>query len=195
MRIIHKCYVGVVSAWKILFAKICTCGKFQAVWVNSIRGALKVEIISGGHIEIGRFLMSRGPLYLKSVNSGKLKIGENVFFNHNCSITCSENITIGNHCMFANNLVIVDHDHEVGKEGVTGALISKPVVIEDRVWCGANVTITKGVHIGTGAIIAAGAVVTKDVPEKSIVARVPARIIRCVKENKYGADYSHCSSI
>lgn len=183
MQIFHKCYVGLMSAWKILLAKIFTCGKTQATWVNSIRGFFKVEIIGDGHVEIGNFLMSRGPLYLKSVNGGKLKIGENAFFNHNCSITCAESITIGNHCMFANNLVIIDHDHEIGKEGVTGTLISKPIIIEDRVWCGANVTITKGVHIGTGAVIAAGAVVTKNVPEKVIVAGVPAKIIHYLKEN------------
>ena len=178
MKILHKCCIGVASAWKILCAKVRTHGKMQSTWVNSIRGALKTEIVGCGHITIGRFLMSRGPLYLKSVDGGQLTIGENVFFNHNCSITCAENIAIGNHCMFANNLVIVDHDHKIGTDGVTGTLISKPIVIEDRVWCGANVTITKGVHIGKGAVVAAGAVVTKDVPERAMVAGVPARIIR-----------------
>ena len=79
--------------------------------------------------------------------------------------------------MFANNLVIVDHDHIVDNEGVTGKMISNPTIIEDRVWCGANVTITKGVRIGTGAVIAAGTVVTKDVPEKAVMAGVPAKRI------------------
>lgn len=100
------------------------------------------------------------------------------FFNHNCSITCADEIKIGNHCMFANNLVIVDHNHEVGESGVTGTLISKPVVIEDRVWCGANVTITKGVHIGTGAVIGANAVVVNDVDAHTVVAGVPATKIK-----------------
>ena len=159
MKIFHKCYIGLVSAWKILCVKICTRGKARATWINSIRGALKIEIIGDGSITIGHRLMSRGPLYLKSVDGGKLHIGESVFFNH------------------ANNLVIIDHDHEMGKDGVTGTLVSKPIVIEDRVWCGANVTITKGVHIGTGAVIAAGAVVTCDVQEKTVVAGVPARKI------------------
>lgn len=177
MKILHKCYIGLVSAWKILCAKICTHGKFHATLVNSIRGAFKTEIIGRGSITIGHFLMSRGPLYLKSVNDGKLTIGEDVFFNHNCSITCAENVTIGNHCMFANNLVIVDHDHVVGAEGVTGELIAKPVIIEDCVWCGANVTITKGVHIGNGAVIGANAVVVNDVEAHAIVAGVPAKKI------------------
>ena len=163
---------------KILCAKITTNGKIRATWVNSIRGALKIGIIGNGYIIIGHFLMSRGPLYLKCVNDGKITIGENCFFNHNCSITCAENIIIGNGCMFANNLVVIDHDHEIGEDGVTATLISKPIVIEDRVWCGANVTITKGVHIGTGAVIGANAVVVRDVEAHTIVAGVPAQKIK-----------------
>ena len=178
MKILNKCCIGFVSAWKILCAKVCTHGKIQATWINSIRGAFKTEIISNGSITIGHFLMSRGPLYLKSVNGGKMTIGENVFFNHNCSLTCAESIVIGNDCMFANNLVIVDHDHRIEKDGVTGTLVSKPIIIEDRVWCGANVTITKGVHIGTGAVIGANAVVVNDVEAHSIVAGVPAKKIK-----------------
>lgn len=174
----HKCYIGLVSACKILCVKISTCWKFRSTWINSIRGALITEIIGDGRITIGRFLMSRGPLYLKSVNGGKLTIGENVFFNHNCSITCAESIIIGSHCMFANNIVIVDHDHKIGKEGVTEELVSKPIIIEDRVWCGANVSITKGVHIGTGAVIGANAVVVNDVEPYTVVGGVPAKRIK-----------------
>ena len=81
-----------------------------------------------------------------------------MFFNHNCSLTCAESIVIGNGCMFANNLVIIDHDHKILKDGVTGVLVSEPIIIEERVWCGTNVTITKGVHIGRGAVIGANAV-------------------------------------
>lgn len=178
MKIFHKYYIGLISAWKILHARICTRGRVQTTWVNSIRGAFKTEIIGNGSIVIGHFLMSRGPLYLKSVNGGKITIGEDVFFNHNCSVTCAEDIIIGNHCMFANNLVVIDHDHEIGKAGVMDTLISKPIIIEDRVWCGANVTITKGVHVGAGAVIAANAVVVKDVEAHTVVAGVPAKKIK-----------------
>ena len=59
MKILHKGCIGLVSAWKVLCAKICACGKFQATWVNSIRGALKIEIIGNGCIAVGHFLMSK----------------------------------------------------------------------------------------------------------------------------------------
>ena len=182
MKVFHKCYIGLTSIWKVLQAKISTHGKIQLTWINSIRGDFKAEILDDGSIVIDKFLMSRGPLYLKCVENGSVTIGKKVFFNHNCSITCAENVTIGDHCRFANNLVIIDHDHKINAEGVTGALISKPVIIEERVWCGANVTITKGVRIGKGAVIAAGAVVTKDVPAGVMVAGVPAKIIHKKKE-------------
>lgn len=79
--------------------------------------------------------------------------------------------------MFANNLVIVNHDHIVEEHGVTGKLISNSIQIGNRVWCEANVVITKGVQIGDSAVIAAGAVVTKDVPANAIVAGISAKII------------------
>lgn len=125
--------------------------------------------------------MSRGPLYIKCTEGADIKIGSRCFFNNNCSITASDKITIGNHCMFANNLVIVDHDHKIKNSMVTGDLISKPVTIENNVWCGANVTILKGVTIGNGAIIAAGAVVTKNVAARTVVAGVPAKQIESTK--------------
>ena len=178
MKIIHKCYVELISILKILYAKISRYGKIKMSWINSIKGSFRIEIIGSGKIKIGRFLMTRGPFYLKSVNQGVIEIGEKVFFNHNCSITSAEQIKIGNHCMFANNLVIVDHDHKIEEKGAVGTLISQPIIIEDRVWCGANVTITKGVHVGTGAVIGANSVVVNDVEAHSIVAGVPAKKIK-----------------
>ena len=69
MKIFHRYCTGLLSAWKILCAKVCTYGKVQATWINSIRGALKTEIIGDGHITIGRFLMSKGPLLAKMYSS------------------------------------------------------------------------------------------------------------------------------
>ena len=64
-------------------------------------------------------------------------------------------------------------------QGVT----TSPIVIEDDVWIGGNAVITAGVHIGRHSVVAAGAVVTKDVPEYSLVAGVPAKVIRDLRNN------------
>lgn len=147
-------------------------------WVNSIRGAVRIELLNQSTLSAGTFLMSRGPLYIKGTEGGSITIGDNCFFNHNCSLTSAYRITIGNHCMFANNVVIVDHDHVFEEGAVTGKLVGAPVEIGHDVWIGANVTILKGVTIGDGAIIAAGAVVNKDVRAHSIVGGVPIRELK-----------------
>lgn len=152
--------------------------KIKMNMVNSIKGKFHIELHKPCVCKIGKFIMTTGPFYIKCTENANLIIGDKCFFNHNCSITCIENIKIGNGCNFANNLVIVDHNHNVGKNGITIGLNSSSIIIGDNVWCGANVTILKGVTIGEGAIIAAGAVVNKDVPPREIWGGVPAKRIK-----------------
>lgn len=113
-----------------------------------------------------------------SVNdNATMEIGSG-FINHGARIHCFERITIGNGVFIGDDVSIRDSDgHEiVGAEKP----MTIPIVIEDHVWIGARVTIVKGVTIGEGAVVAAGAVVTKDVPPHTMVAGVPAKV---VKEN------------
>ena len=104
--------------------------------------------------------------------NGKLNIADDIFMNYNVCITCLKEVTIGQGTLIANNVVIVDHDHDgMGFQ-------TAPVLIGKNVWIGANATILKGVTIGDGAVIAAGAAVTRDVSENTVVGGVPARYIR-----------------
>ena len=146
--------------------------------INSIKGKFQIELFSESNLKIGTFLMSAGPCYIKCTENAMCKIGEKVFINHNCSITCVEEITIGDACNIANNVVIVDHDHRLGKYGVEQVLESKPVHIGKNVWIGANTVILRGVSIGDGAIIAAGAIVNQDIPPYEIWGGVPAKRIK-----------------
>ncbi|MFA6433610.1 MAG: acyltransferase [Elusimicrobiales bacterium] len=98
------------------------------------------------------------------------------FCNDGVQITCGKKITIGTNCAIAREVIIRDYDahqlqdptHEVSKE----------IYIGDNVWIGTRAIILKGVAIGNGAVIAAGAVVTKDVPGNCLAAGIPARVIR-----------------
>ena len=65
MKILHKFYIGLVSAWKMFCAKVCAHGKLQVKWVNSIRGAFKTEVIGNGSITIGRFFNVKRPIVSK----------------------------------------------------------------------------------------------------------------------------------
>ncbi|MBZ6527279.1 sugar O-acetyltransferase [Aerococcaceae bacterium DSM 111021] len=103
--------------------------------------------------------------------------GENVFINANVHMQDQGGIEIGNNVLIGHQVVIATLDHDVAP-GQRGILHPAKVVIEDDVWIGANATITKGVTVGQGSIIAAGSVVTKDVPAMSIVGGVPARVIK-----------------
>jgi len=98
------------------------------------------------------------------------------FVNHGARIHCFQSIKIGDQVYIGDDVAIRDSDgHEiVGSDKP----MTMPIVIGDHVWIGAKVTIVKGVSIGEGAVVAAGAVVTKDVPPHCIVAGVPARVIK-----------------
>lgn len=104
-----------------------------------------------------------------------LKLGSG-FINHNVNIACFNYIEIGKDVAISENVTIRDSDNHTINDNVH--VKDKPIIIKDKVWIGMNVTILKGVTIGEGAIIAAGSVVTKDVPTKTLVAGVPAKVIR-----------------
>lgn len=173
-----KILLGIRTLIFFFVTKIKYGNRAQLHVVNSIRGKIVLDLGPNTKLNIGSFFMSQGPLYIKAVGEGKINIGNNNFFNHNVSITATRSIKIGDGVDIANNVVIVDHDHVMTDSGVTGELKSSPVKIDNHVWIGANSIITKGVHIGEGSVVAAGAVVTKNVPAHSVVAGVPAKIIK-----------------
>lgn len=98
------------------------------------------------------------------------------FINADVKIRCFNSITIGSGVKISHNVTIMDGDgHLLEYEGYIPV---KPIVIEDHVWIGTKSTILKGVRIGEGSIVAAGSVVTRDVPPHTLVAGNPARVIK-----------------
>ena len=109
-----------------------------------------------------------------------ITIGKNVFFNTGCTFQDRGGITIGDGTQIGQNVVLVTLNHGIApeKRHITYPF---PIVIGQNVWIGANATILPGVTIGRNAIIAASAVVSKDVPENAVVAGVPAKVIKMIK--------------
>jgi acetyltransferase-like isoleucine patch superfamily enzyme len=109
------------------------------------------------------------------INDGAhLQLGSG-YANAGLRLSCSRSIRIGERCALAENVTIRDDD---GHQVIAGGPAEAAIDIGDDVWIGTNAVILKGVRIGAGAIVAAGAVVTRNVPERSLVAGVPARVIK-----------------
>ncbi|NQQ32731.1 acyltransferase [Streptococcus suis] len=173
-----RIFLAMKSIWIYVVLRIRYGKYIKMSAVNSIKGKLRVELLPKSSLQVGAFLMCAGPCYIKCTERAQCKIGEKVFINHNCSITCVEEITIGDFCNIANNVVIVDHDHRLGKNGVEDGLEGTPVHIGNNVWIAANTVILRGSTIGDGAVIAAGAVVKGKIPAREVWGGVPARKIK-----------------
>jgi acetyltransferase-like isoleucine patch superfamily enzyme len=118
----------------------------------------------------------------------EVHIGNDCFIGHACSLVASVSVRIGNHCLLAGGVQIYDYDgHPVDAERrrakePTPPEAIRPVVIGDDVWIGTNAFILKGVTVGPRSVIAAGSVVTRDVPPDVVVAGNPARVVKHLAE-------------
>lgn len=115
------------------------------------------------------------PLY---INYGKhTKIGKNVFINFDCTFLDLGGITIEDNVLIAPKVCLLLEGHPTSIEN-RQSLIPKPIHIKKNAWIGAGATILQGVTIGENSVVAAGAVVSKDVPDNTIVGGIPAKIIK-----------------
>ena len=111
-------------------------------------------------------------------------IGDDFTGNFNLTILDIREVYIGNHVMIGPNTLITTVGHPLSPKARRGYMAkAAPVRIGNDVWIGGNVTILPGVTIGNNVVVAAGAVVTKDVPDNSLVGGVPARIIREIEND------------
>jgi acetyltransferase-like isoleucine patch superfamily enzyme len=172
----HKLQTLWVLLTSLVKTRNCTQrGKLIRVW-----GQLQVS----GDVRLGERVRVRAthvPVELAAGPGACITIGESSFINSGVSIGAQEQVTIGKNCAIGNYTLIMDSDfHNPYDHTLPGA--AAPVVLEDDVWLGARVTVLKGVHIGRGAVVAAGAVVTRDVAPYTLVGGIPARVIRTLEK-------------
>ena len=110
-------------------------------------------------------------------------IGEDTFINHNAYLMDGAKISIGSHCFIGPNCGMYTANHPLlASERNRGLEKASPIIIEDDVWIGADVTILPGVRIGKESVIGAKSVVTKDIPSNVIAAGNPCQILRAITE-------------
>jgi acetyltransferase-like isoleucine patch superfamily enzyme len=138
-----------------------------------------LEIVGHGRdatLRIGKrvSLRERVRLMFEGEGRGIIELGDDVFINARSEIRCEERISIGRGSILGFDVAVMDTDfHQLG-----GSERVAPVEIGEHAWLGARAMILKGVTIGDGAVVAAAAVVTHDVPPACLVAGSPARVIR-----------------
>jgi acetyltransferase-like isoleucine patch superfamily enzyme len=113
-------------------------------------------------------------------DAARLDIGEYTFIGRGTEIEVSHHVSVGKHVLIAPGVYITDHNHSTrpGPPMFMQPCEAAPVAIGDDVWIGANAVVLPGVSIGSGAVVAAGAVVTSSVAPRAVVAGVPARALR-----------------
>ena len=181
-------------------------GQPKPIWIGSrtvLEGVERITISDGGALRIGlgsfgissehdasvvrvregASLHCDGIVSLQRgvrvvVDGGRLTFGWGTNVNGTgTKILCATGITIGKECTFSWDVQVMDNDfHAITVDGQERPSAA-PVTIGDRVWIGTRGVVLKGVTIGDGAVVAAGAVVTKDVPAGAVVAGMPARVV------------------
>ena len=144
---------------------------------NEVR-ALFGQLI-GKQLDDAFFLIP--PFYTAGGN--ETRVGLNVFINQNCTFYDLGGLDIGDDVLIGPNVSIMTTGHPIEPSRRRGATTAKPIVIGRNVWIGAGAIIVGGVTVGENSVVAAGSVVTKDVPPNTLVGGNPARVIRSIAED------------
>jgi len=194
-RLLYQFHVFVRESW-IAFRRFFWNEPFFRSVCESVGNGFVMEelpyIQGRGRILLGDNIRLSGKSNFafsnRHLETPLLKIGDRTFLGHDCSLRIAASVEIGKDCLIASRVVIADFDgHPLDaarrREQETSAWEDvKAVTIGDDVWIGTGAIILKGVSIGDRSIVAAHAVVTKDVPADSIIAGNPARVVRELKE-------------
>jgi acetyltransferase-like isoleucine patch superfamily enzyme len=154
-------------------ARLVACGPGMSVMIE--RGS---SLVVQARVTFGRRCgISVAPV--GDVQAARLTIGRNASFQDGLGINCGAEIEIGSDCLVSWDVHIMDTDfHQIVHLGGQRPNKCRPIKIGDRVWIGARATILKGAQIGSDSVVAAGSVVTKSFPPRSLIAGNPARFMK-----------------
>ena len=112
----------------------------------------------------------------------KMKLGNNVFINSNCLAMARGGITIEDDVMLAGNVQLLSNNHDEYERQI---ITCEEILIKKGAWLGAGATILAGVTVGKYAIVGAGAIVTKDVPDYAVVIGAPAKVVKTLDKDRF----------
>ncbi|MET7258852.1 DapH/DapD/GlmU-related protein [Dyadobacter fermentans] len=172
-EVIRKDDPGYDQFWQIVARTIRLCTQMNAQVTDTDQVRERLSEITGTPIDESTTIFP--PFY---TNFGRFTtLGKNVFINHACSFLDMGGITIEDDVLIGPRVNITSENHPLDPSD-RQALIPRPVHIKRNAWIGAGATILPGVTVGENAVVAAGAVVSRDVPANTVVAGIPAKVVK-----------------
>lgn len=185
---------NIIYKLRLMYYKYRQFGENYQQGNRTVANLTKIHVIkaSTGSVILGDYVICGGELY-SFLGKGNIKIGNCSYIGRDSRIWALTSVVVGERVLISHNVFIVDnrthpiepdlrHAQYMAKHGFPFPdnmdLDGKPIFIGDDVLIAANAIILRGVQIGTGSIVAAGAIVTKNVPARVVVAGNPARIVR-----------------
>lgn len=174
---LKKIYHYLRYDWPLHFILFCTNWLPDNVIFLYLRGVLIRPFFasSGKNLAVGRNVVFHNP--------SNIRLGQDIHISYGCIIMATEVICVGSEVMFGPYCVLVSGNH-IRHNGSfrfgTNELL--PITIEYGAWLGASVVVTAGVTIGNGALVAAGSVVTRDIPDNVMAGGVPAKILKKIED-------------
>jgi acetyltransferase-like isoleucine patch superfamily enzyme len=176
-----KCLKWCASAARVACAKIRLGSRLflprggKPVYLGR---AARLDVAPDGVMVLGSGVYIDDLCRLQVLPGARMELSGGCYFNTNCRVVAADSVCVGGHTMFGPNACVFDHDHVFDSKGVHGGLVSSPIEIGDCCWLGANVLVTKGVHIADRICIGGGSAVTRDLEEPGIYVGAPACLVR-----------------
>jgi acetyltransferase-like isoleucine patch superfamily enzyme len=178
----HRAYTPwyLVRYWRFFVFKLRNRHVITTGFVFLDRGAEVYARRGHARLVLGRFVHLGVDTALRC-HEGTLSIGDKSVLGRDVSINCYLDVELGDSALIADSVYICDFDHNYADLDVPikdQGIAKSRVRIERDVWIGTKVTVCRGVHIGTGTVVGANAVVTRDLPARCVAVGVPARVIK-----------------
>ncbi len=181
-------YSSILGLIKIWLYKLILGKRLQLHGIQSMSFRARLRARKGGVIELNHKSYLADGTLIRVTEGAEFRMGKYSGFNSYGVVTARHKIIIGDNVIIGPFVTMHDHDHVFGTGEVmkTSGYKNAPIIIEDDVWIGGNVTILKGVRIGTGSVIAAGTIVNKDIPPHSIVYDKREKVCKVIDRLRVG---------
>ena len=184
-KIIRAFNCLIINNIKFIVIKLFHFKYFKFNFISFVSPFSTIDLQDKGTIIFGKKCSILRNNTIGVRKEGSIVFKKGVFINNNCHIVAHRKIVIGENVCIGPNTVIIDHDHFFGGNGVNKKkFISNDIIIGDNVWIGANCVILKGVKIGNNSVVAAGSIVTKDIPNNSIFIQKRNELIKSISGDK-----------